>query len=192
MVHSLFETLNPTAAFRCILRFLMKQSDTRTHILASLSVKEVCDFFSNIIEAADPDGALYGRVDILATEEKLLQVWDFFDQDIRDDIAEFLFRPASIVLFPRYNFSIFPFYKTVVTEEGEILEELEEDENFTVLLESVLQQLTQGKGLLCPFWFLSPYDCCSSRNREFLEKVWSCAKPESSLKFWGRLGCLDE
>jgi hypothetical protein len=204
MVHSAYRTLKPTAAFWRIIStickivpngadhaFLWNLSPEKTHFLASLSSEEACDVFSNLIDDLDQDGSRYGIVDVSAAEEKTEQAWSMMSEDIRNDIAEFLFREPYVTLFSTFSYSIFPFYKTVLTDE-EILEELEENMSFTLLLEAILQQLTQGRGLLCPFWLFLPHGCCSSRNKAFLERVWSCTKPDSSWRFWCRFGCLDE
>lgn len=88
---------------------------------------------------------------------------------------------------------MYPIYKVDITKGEEVFEEVEEG-NLAILLESTLQQLTRGMGLLCPFWLWvkSPRVCCGGRNREFLEKVWRHTKPDDSCPFWMRLGCLDK
>jgi hypothetical protein len=175
-------------------------SEEKTKDIKALSFEKAYQCFSNLIDELDPDDSRYRRKDVLDQAVMALKQEVFLSQYAKDEVAKFIFSSPTAMLCTFYNENVYPFYKIDVSEKGEICEEVE-DGNFTILLEAIRQQLTQGIGLLCPFWLLiNPslqrmgsrligHSCCGGRNRAFLEKVWSCTS-KSSCKYWTRLGCL--
>jgi hypothetical protein len=107
-----------------------------------------------------------------------------------DDFGKFLFSVPKAFLFSHYDDNcIHPFFEPA--RHGNVLIQEVRYGNYYIILEAIRQQLTQGKGLLCPFWMYAPDRCCNSDNRALLENVWKCTS-QSSCKLWQRLGCLNQ
>jgi hypothetical protein len=203
IIHYVLETLNPSHAFLDLISgmcktkrrvptndFLWSLPDELTAFLAKLSVKQACDFFGMVL---DKDDSLYGRASLLDYVAAIKQEWSAFSQDINDDFTKLLFGSETPILFTNYIDFIRPaslLKHADLTAARAIITEVKYG-SIALVLEAILQQLTTGIGLLCPFWIDSPPTCCSSRNRALLEKVWSRTSPNpSKCKLWKRMGCL--
>lgn len=109
---------------------------------------------------------------------------------VDDDLVGFVLGQSLTALFSEYSHYIHSIEKEGDYEKEEIGEKVE-DGNVTIIIEAIMQQITQGKGLLCPYWMWhKPPLCCGGHSRAFLEKVWSCTRPDGSCESWERLGCL--
>ena len=202
MIYSVFETVNPEAAFLDILakmytsnpsvptnslqRHLTKSAD----FIATLSYEQAYHFFSGFINWVDPDDSRYGRKAMLDIAAEIKEELNVLAQEVKHDFTKFLVGSPDAVLFSGYSDCIHPFAE--VTGYGDFVRHEVYYGNYALVLEAIRQQLTQGIGLLCPFWAYSRDNsdsCCGSENRAFLEKVWSCTSHNRSCN-WRRMGCL--
>jgi hypothetical protein len=206
IILNVLDTINPVRAFVEIL-CEMCPNDPRTPIIdaswivppeeteliKNLSIEQAYLYFSNFLDELDPDDSVYRRKDVRDNALTLVKQESILSQYIKDDVAKFVLGSPMTALVSAYSdkVNMYPIYKVDVTKEVEVFEEIEEG-NFTILLESILQQLIHGMGLVCPFWFWlkSSHSCCGGSNRAFLEKVCEHTKPDKSCPFWMRLGCL--
>jgi hypothetical protein len=206
LIYSAFETLYPTATFLTILFFLCgvdHQSSgnnfrwtlpmKKTRALASLSTQEACNAFGNLIEETDPDDSLYGRRAMRIIVLKLERLVARLSQYTGGDFINLLINPSpTTFLFSYYSDDIQPFALidlSTLEVEGKVEQIIEEYYgNYAVFLEAILEQLTHGIGLLCPFW-IDNIGCCCPQYKALLENVWSCTKPDDSCD-WKRMGCL--
>jgi len=198
IIFSVLETLHPDQAFINVLS-RMYQSDLRVPsdgsrrnldivsdaILATGPPEWLFHFFREVIDGLDREDHArhYYRTLVLAREEKIKEEWHTASQDIQDDIGKFLLGSPNTILFSHYNRTTHRFSKLNVTEEVR--------GHFIIVLEAIRQQLTTGRGLLCPFWGYVKGMCCSSHNKAFLENVWSCTERNRSCD-WQRMGCLNK
>lgn len=216
MIYKVLETLNPTIAFFNIIFKMCKTdprssitdltmnvqrrqwnlSDEETNSLLNSSFEQTDDFFSNIMDELDPDDSRYQRTRLRDYAAMIEQEWRVVPhdggtptllQDIQDDVAKFLFNSATFVL-SLYRSDVGHHFCDPGSISDWPIQEIEYG-NFSIVLEAIRQQLTQGKGLLCPFWMDGRFGCCRRRNKAFLEKVWKCTS-DSSSRLWKRLGCL--
>jgi hypothetical protein len=191
MIYVVLETLHPDEAFLEIISELYI-SDKQMETLSKLSFEEAYYYFKNIIDDLDKDGSFYRRKDILDSAEeieeafrKLKKEYSTIDIDYAKDFLNFIVSTSDTFIICGYSKNIHPFDKL-----EDITQEVDYG-NFVICLEAIRQQLTQGKGLLCPFWIYSPGNCCSSFNKAFFEKVWSCTSHNRSCN-WKRMGCLNQ
>jgi hypothetical protein len=163
-------------------------SEKETNSIKTFSFIDAYNYFDSLMDDLDPGDAHYRRKDVLDHAEMLVNHEHVLFKYIKDDdVIKFILNSPTSILLSGYINCIDLFYKLDVTGIEEV-----KDGNFIIFLEAIMQQLTRGRGLLCPFWLKLPDNtCCGGRNREFLEKVWKCTKPDrSSCRFWKRLGCL--
>jgi hypothetical protein len=208
IIFSVFETLYPSTVFLEILfamckvapgvpfndflgkpsdeHFVWNLSEKATNNIATLSPEQAYHYFRGIIYQLDPNGSRYHRTLLLDSVVKLEEGWNVIAKDLMDDFVKFLVGIRKTFLFSTFSRNIHPFSKI-----GELTEEVVHG-NFIIFIEAIRQQLTHGMGLLCPFWMWSPGTCCHSLNREVLEKIWYCTKPNQSCRLWERLGCLKQ
>jgi hypothetical protein len=189
LIHNVLETNKPREAFIDILSYSIENlSYEECHWLKlrKYSFEEAYDFFNWVFDQLDPDDSIYKRYrlsELLVTAEKYWSVLE------KGEFTEFLLSRPNAVLRTIYNSQgIHTFSKAIKNGLCEIQEVL--PANIVIVREAILHQLIKGIGLLCPFWNPS-HGCCSRENRELLEKVWSCTKPDASCD-WKRLGCLAE
>jgi hypothetical protein len=155
LIHSLLSNDNPAVNFLTIILdmckidrsvstkpTLWKLSPISTKYLANLSFEKACDFFTNAIDKLDMNEEKTRLLRVAAATQE----WNA-DEDI-DGFVKFLFGLPSTILFNKYSDFIHPFANK---SELEIAEDVEYGE-FFIVLEAIRQQLTQGNGLLCPFW----------------------------------------
>jgi hypothetical protein len=202
MIYSVFETLNPEAAFLDILvkmcssnpsvptngmqGYVSKSAD----FIAKLSYEQALHFFSGFINWVDPDDSCYGRKAMLDITNEIKEKRNVLVREVRHDFTKFLVGSPDVVLFSAYDSDgIHPFAE--ITRYGDIVRHKVYYGNYALVLEAIRQQLTQGKGLLCPFWLYLPGTCCGSDNRALLEKVWKCTSHNRSCN-WKRMGCLED
>jgi hypothetical protein len=211
LIHSAFETAIPNVTFLDIIFYLCEIDPhssgngfrwtlpkKKTHALAGLSTKEACDAFGNLIEEADPDGSRYGRKALLEVTAVLERMWSIEAQDAGNDFTgsfiKFLISPSpTTFLLSYYSDNVHPFALidlSTLEAEGKV-EQKGYYRNHAIFVEAIRQQLTQGRGLLCPFW-TSSHPCCGRDYKERLEKVWSCTLPDANCKLWRRMGCLSQ
>lgn len=200
LVFAVFGKLNPTLAFfdliygmckvghRVATEFQWKLSDGNMAFLANLSFVQAAGSFTKILDGLDPDHSRYGRISLLEDIKLVKRKFNAVTQDTDSDFFNFVTGlPKSFLITPYSDF-IYPF--PMLKKGGGVAKEVKYGE-FIIVLEAIMQQLITGIGLLCPYWVYDKhYNCCSRENRAFLEKVWSCTKPESSCKSWKRMGCL--
>jgi hypothetical protein len=179
------DTLYPRLAFFNTMIEIHKVGPTNN--ISDFSIRQAVDYFNELINRLDPDDSIYKRQSLYELLERAELECE--REEIKHIFAEFLediptaWMIGSFVKdkqFIRVHFS---------TREEDVQVNYGD---FFLLLEAIRQQLTQGIGLLCPFWLDAPDRCCGGRNREFLEKVWSWTKPDLSCKLWKRMGCLQE
>jgi hypothetical protein len=164
-------------------------SEEETASLKTASRQQAYQYFYTLLDELDPDDTEYRRKEVINSAAMVVTQQAALSQLVKDEIAQFILAPLGPTLFSSYSdYYIRGFHKTDVTEKGEVYEEIGHG-NLTILLEAIRQQLTQGKGLLCPFWLYTAPHCCSDRNRALLENVWQCTS-KSSCKLWQRMGCL--
>jgi hypothetical protein len=191
--------------------FLWKLSDKFTASLAKLSVNQAYNAFSGLINALDTETShLYGKAGVLdhevldyeeanlkslgATLSKKFSANDV-DDFLKSDSFKSLYGSPNSYVFTSYTDFIFPFslLKYDDLKAAGVISEFQYGD-FGLVVEAIMQQLTRGIGLLCPFWIdvspTCPPICCSSQNRELLEKVWNRTSPTPSCKTWKRMGCL--
>jgi hypothetical protein len=207
MILCVFETLNPILAFRDIITE-WKLPDELTAFLAKLSVKQAQDFFSNIINELDTDASpLYRRACVLEFEEEILKSVgeefrkkfspDDFDDFVKSDSYKLLYSSPTSFVLTGYDDFIHPSVSLLKLDElkaAGVIKDRFDLGDMPIVLEAIMQQLTTGLGLLCPFWVEHPAlpPTCCIINRELLEKVWECTSPTRSCKRWERMGCLAE
>jgi hypothetical protein len=204
MIFSVLETFKPDLAFKEVLSQMCQSDlsvpspesqqelvDVWKKTLPELSLESVFRLFGGIIDKLDhldheePYDRNYDRKGVLDRAEKIKEQWHAASQVIQDDLGKFLLGSPNTILFSHYNRTTHRFSKFNVTEEVRY-------GNFIIVLEAVRQQLTTGRGVLCPFWKYSrdnAESCCSSHNRAFLDQVWSCTSHNESCN-WKRMGCL--
>jgi hypothetical protein len=188
MILSVLETLSPATAFSNILFFIsdcLCNIDTFKNFVSRLPFKDALVFFYKILGDLDEDDSHYGRRSLLQAQATIEQ---FLNTTVKagSKFSELLsIRDTTAFVFSVYNHNLLRFSKIEGSAEVRY-------GDLAIFLESIRQQLTQGRGLQCPWWNGSPGTCCSSCSsfhRAFLEKVWSCTS-ESACENWGRLGCL--
>ncbi|HZM24624.1 MAG TPA: hypothetical protein VFC02_22945 [Anaerolineales bacterium] len=228
MVCSVLTTRNPNIAFNELLNYMctIDQATPKGYIwrphlkgriedLATSSFDEAYAYFVYCLSRIDPDDSRYLRKDVENYRKMIIKKQSTLSKSTKDDILKILLGSSRDTLFSDYSNYIHAFYKAGYAHLTELYEKfiynevtMKEamvevaDENFTIFLESIIQQLTQGVGLGCPFWgWKESVPCCGGRNREFLEKVWKCTKPEEPCtwsayagggRLWMPIGCLDE
>lgn len=186
MIAAVFSALDPLQAF---VDFLDKSSDKAIGRLPSLSYNQALYYCLDLFDQLDPDGSRY-RIELLFRAVlKLERDLGIGKKEIKDALTNFWLGLPGTVLFTMYTDFIYPF-KDVGSSEQEVPEITAPSVRFIIVLEAMRQQLTQGVGLLCPFWPHSEPSCCSERCRSLLEKVWSCTEATSSCMLWKRMGCL--
>jgi hypothetical protein len=189
MITSVLDALNPNTAFREIMLELNK-IDSYNYI-SSLSFEQELDYFRKIFDMLDPDDSLYGRAWLLERLESL-ENYSVIPQKIKDSrhahFAKFLLDPQESIICSDYFAERRDFIYVIFYDSDEHIKPVDHG-NFALILESIRQQLTQGRGLLCPFWLYARDRCCG--NKELFEKIWkrTC---NSSCKNWKRLGCLNQ
>jgi hypothetical protein len=208
LIYCAFETLRPNVTFLCMLctlcgldlrssgnRFRWTLSKKKTDELASLSTSEACNVFGKLIEVADSKDFIFKRKFVLEMLPKLKAPIPDLDTGIA--IVNLLVNPSpKAFLLSYYGDVIYPFVLRDLDNPGNkrTTEQMTEDYygygNPFVFTEAIRQQLTQGKGLLCPYWDDERQVCCYPGNKVFLENVWSCTSPDAECKQWSRLGCL--
>jgi hypothetical protein len=141
-------------------------------------------FFDWVFDQLDPDDSVYKRNSL----SKYLALGEKYSSGVeKGEFTKFLIGKPNAILRTIYNsHGTHTFSKAIKYGLVEIQEIL--TGNIVIVREAILQQLIKGIGLLCPFWN-SSHGCCSRENRELLEKVWSCTKPDASCD-WKPLGCL--
>jgi hypothetical protein len=169
-----------------------KLSPQQTSYIKKLPLAGANHYFYRFLGEFDPDDSCYRRKEMQDHVAMIAKQDSILSQYIKDELIEFVLGQPMTALSCRFSGCspyIHRFYKVNVTKDEIKDEEVVEDGNFTILIEAIMQQLTQGIGLLCPFWLYPRPHCCSSRNRAFLEKVWKCTA-DFSCKRWKRMGCL--
>jgi hypothetical protein len=165
------------------------------------AIRQMFGFFDKLTDQLDPDN--YFAIEQMRTldvEENIKRKFSALSKELENDSTNFLFLSLNEFLLSHYTAEYSPFGYIRLDFS---LRELESDQKnhklqelssrqIVLLLEAIRQQLTTGIGLLCPFWANSAPDCCGGRNRELLEKVWSCTQRNSAFERWKRLGCLNE
>jgi hypothetical protein len=188
LIVNVFETINPSQAFIDILSetagFLWALQGEFTDYISTLSLVEMHHYFSIALNHLDPDDTRYRRTLVSQDVARIEQHWSIANLD--DDFEKFLCDPQETILYSKYSDIIHPFSKPT-----EVCKDVEYG-NIYIILEAILQQLTQGMGLVCPFWVHKPHTCCGRENRAFLEKVWGCTSHNSCCGVWERLGCLNK
>jgi hypothetical protein len=191
-------------------KFLWKRSDEFTASLAKLSVNQAYNAFSGLINVLDTEAShLYGKAGVLdhkvldyeeaklkSLGEKLSKEFGVDDVDgfLKSDSFKFLYGSPNSFVFTTYTDFIFPFslLKYDDLKAAGVISEFQYGD-LGLVLEAIMQQLTRGIGLLCPFWIdappTCPPTCCSTLNKAFLENVWKCTS-KSACKQWKRMGCL--
>ncbi|MGZ8880193.1 MAG: hypothetical protein ACXW1N_07720 [Halobacteriota archaeon] len=199
MIHSVFDTGHPSAAFLDIVFEMCKvnpgitnsfiwtlEDDPRS--IAGLSYDQAYRGFSRLLDHLDRDDSRYLRRVMAEFEETTMKSWNVDTEE--DEFLKFLYGYPTAVLFSEHSPSGNVRFPELVDRDATSIREVDYG-NLLILLESIRQQITRGTGLLCPFWGESS-SCCSSDNKEFLGKVWSYTSPDrSKCKRWERLGCLD-
>ncbi len=192
-------------------KFLWKLSEKLTNKISKLSFGEACHCFSGLINAQDTEAShLYGKAgvldhEVLDHEEAMLKHIgetlsknfgsDGVDDFLKSDSFKSLYGSPNSFVFTAYTDFIFPFslLKYDDLKAAGVISEFQYGD-LGLVVEAIMQQLTTGIGLLCPFWIdkppTCPPTCCSSQNRELLEKVWNRTSPTPSCKTWKRMGCL--
>lgn len=110
--------------------------------------------------------------------------------DDKNDFFKSLLNSPETLFFTAHNKSLCPTFLRINTSKlpdkdckyvgmGEPM----------ILLESILEQLIYGNGLMCP-WFTSGQCCGHAPTREFLESVWKSTTRGQTCNRWERLGCL--
>jgi hypothetical protein len=185
---SVLETLSPATAFSDILFYIsdfLWNIDTFKNFISRLPVKDALVFFYKILGDLDPDDSRYGRKSLLQAQATIEQLLNTRAKD-GSKLSELLsIRDTKAFVFSIYYHDLLRFSKIEGSTEVRY-------GDLAVFLEAIRQQLTQGRGLQCPWWNSSPGTCCSSCSsfhRAFVEKVWSCTS-DSACEYWERLGCL--
>jgi hypothetical protein len=197
MVHSALGTLNPTKALLDMISAILNNSIQDTDFISNLTTKQAYDYFRSFLEKVDKLAPRYGATRMYEIARTILQEWDVENRRMQG-LYRFLLGAPETLLFSAHASDgthlslIFSSHLSLIL--GESQEEYAKIQdvdygNFAILLESIRQQLTQGIGLLCPFWTYG-LGCCSSDNKDFLANVWSCTKPDRSCRLWKRMGCL--
>jgi hypothetical protein len=189
MITSALDTINPNTAFRHIMLEIQKIDSYR--YLSSLSFEQALDYFREIFDSLDPDDSKYGRAWLLKRLESL-ENYSVIPQKIKDGrhahFAQFLLDPQESIICCDYFTEKRDFMYVIFYDSDEHIKPVDYG-NFALIVESIRQQLTHGRGLLCPFWLYARDRCCG--NRELFEKIWKCTA-NSSCKNWRRLGCLNQ
>jgi hypothetical protein len=197
MIYNVLETAKPSQTFIDII-FKMCKIDPLVpsgfvwdveiyppEEIANLSFEQAYHGFTILTNFLDPDDTRYFRKYMLEIEKSVQDVWSRRVEYAEDAFTKFFFGSPGTVLLTPYTDSVQPFCKL----PGKFQEVASGDG--IILTEAIRQQLTTGKGLLCPFWEYSPGNCCDNGNKEFLENVWkrTC---DSSCENWTRQGCLNQ
>jgi tetratricopeptide (TPR) repeat protein len=189
MITSVLDALNPNTAFRDIMLELQK-IDSYSYI-SNLPFEQALDYFRKIFDRLDPDDSKYGRAWLLKRLESL-ENYSVIPQKIKDSrhahFAQFLLDPQENIICCDYFTEKRDFIYVIFYDSDKHIKPVDYG-NFALIVESIRQQLTQGRGLLCPFWLYARDRCCG--NRELFEKIWKCTA-NSSCKKWKRLGCLNQ
>jgi hypothetical protein len=171
LIHNVLGTANPLAAFEGIV-FEMCKIDPRApngfvwnledhpESIANLSFEQAYHGFSRLTDYLDPDDSHYRRKILLEFEALMKREWSVVTQDAEDVFMKFLYGSPDTFLCSKYSNVIHPFVYPFSKVEFFKVEGSQEVEygNPDIVLESIRQQLTQGKGLLCPFY--APHTCC--------------------------------
>jgi hypothetical protein len=213
MVYESFGTLNPSLAFIELIfgfceidphvpgsEFVERPSDEHfqwtqklpSEFFKKFSAEQASNLFAGVLDVLDPDESKYGKIGVSSYAEKIQRDFLAGAQRTTDDLEKLLLAPSpDTFVLTKYTDHIHPFCKAdfstwVVYEEvfyGNII----------LLIEAILQQLTTGMGLLCPFWMgdYNGYRCCGGRNRALLERVWK-GTADSACELWKRQGCLEQ
>jgi len=183
MIDAVFGALDPLQAF---VDFLDKLSDKATECLPSLSYNQALKYCFDLLYQLDPDGSRY-RINLqLKAVAKLDRDLGIGKKEIQEASTKFYLGSPGTILFTKYTDFVHPFEDAYSSKQEITVPSV----HFIIVLEAIRQQLTQGVGLLCPFWPYSDPSCCSERCRSLLEKVWSCTEVTSSCMLWKRMGCL--
>jgi hypothetical protein len=207
LIYNCFATLNPNIAFLDILsemcktasylsihnyrwgiseeqlRWKLSAEDTKN--LNCISFLGAYYTFSRLLTHLDPEDSFYRRKMI---KDLVIYAHDYHEnlkeQPREDESVSLLFGTPSYFLLTMYHDRILPVFLQMASAETI------EHGAPVIIHESIRQQITQGIGLVCPFWLLSPGKCCGSFNKAFLEKVWSRTCPTGNCEHWERMGCL--
>jgi hypothetical protein len=205
MIHNVLGTGMPNDAFTDIFletfkidplshKGLVWNLDYTPEEIANLSFEQAYHGFTILTDYLDKDDSKYRRKLLSELQEFIKSRWsEFIKESGENEFIKFICSCPDTYLSSEYNNVkdplINPFFKMKffkVKDSKEV-----EYGNSYIFIEAVRQQLTQGKGLLCPFWEAdSPNNCCSSELKAILEKVWSCTSPAPSCELWERMGCL--
>jgi hypothetical protein len=198
IIYTALGTLNPTEAFLDIMSamckiprhystkdFLWQLSPKETKSITNYSFEDANRFFSRLINVLDPDDSRYKMKRMSEIAAAIKQQWSVDTQGLDDDFYRLPFGSSTTAfIFSEYDYFIHVFHKVKNSLEVEF-------GNHIILLEAIRQQLTTGRGLLCPFWAYG-HGCCSSENKALFEQVWSRTSPNSSCRLWRRMGCLNQ
>jgi hypothetical protein len=189
LIYNVLKTINPQGAFIDILSCTIDSlSYDEVYHLTDLRKDSLVDayvFFDWVFDQLDPDDSVYKRNSL----SKYLALGEKYSSGVeKGEFTKFLFsKPKASLVETIYNsHGIHTFSKPSKNRLIEIQEVMPGNE--VIVREAILHQLIKGIGLLCPFWN-SSHGCYSRENRELLEKVWSCTKPDASCD-WKPLGCL--
>jgi hypothetical protein len=211
LINCVFETWQPTAIFLSMLSalcgldhhssgnsFRWNLSKKKTSDLAKLSSQEACYVFGGLAEMADPDDSLWGRKWVLGVLREIEEIAEEMSNlNQVTEIDRLIINPApTTFLLSNYSNRITSFVLTDLSKptggkrtRSQFIVDYDGYRNSWVFKEAIRQQLTQGKGLLCPYWDERQV-CCHPEYKAFLEKVWSCTSPDAGCKLWKRMGCL--
>jgi hypothetical protein len=203
MIYNALETFNPDGAFCDLILEMLLRNQSDQDFISNLSVEQTDMFFRKILEDIDKINLSYRVISGMQAVALILQegrateyIEDTFPTFTPNVYSEQWKQLGGLdsdggvwrsIYFSKDSYLTLYFAEAVKHDRSAIQEV--KYGNFAIALESIRQQLTKGIGLLCPFWIPS-HPCCSSRNRAFLEKVWSGTCPNSDCKLWERLGCL--
>jgi hypothetical protein len=190
IISNAFRTIVPNRAFLDIINILCEfdsslrpkdilwnLSDKQANGIKNSSDEEVDLYFYWILSQIDPLDFGYRRLDIDRHTVDLERQWGALIQDnTMDNFLEIAVGQAlNIYLYTAYSYDIHPFPHVVFPLFCKV-EDLGEEVKVTkgiyygsvlIVLEAIRQQLTQGIGLLCPFWSWN-HTCCSIKIERFL------------------------
>jgi hypothetical protein len=208
LIYHVFETLHPDIAFKHTIRAMHKIDSRDRDFLWNLShepwedaIRQAHDFFNKLTDRLDPDNN-FQRDEMRNLGRRVKQYNSYLSKELENDFIKSYYLDPHEYLTSQYwavyrplRCAIFSFSVRNDDDEDKSPRQNLSYRPIVLLLETLRQQLTTGIGLFCPFWVdsgLSDTDCCGDRNRELLEKVWSCTNRNSACKRWKRMGCLEK